>query len=88
MNDIIFLGLNLLVNMNIIVNIVKQTFLKLSDKKLPLNSTIIMDLNQRPQRKKKKLPLRFQNPSEIINSKRSAKNQNMESDNKPEEKKI
>ena len=46
-----------------------------------------MDLNQRPQRKKK-LPLRFQNPSEIINSKRSAKNQNMESDNKPEEKKI
>ena len=68
MNDIIFLGLNLLVNMNIIVNIVKQTFLKLSDKKLPLNSTIIMDLNQRPQRKKK-LPLRFQNPSEIITSK-------------------
>ena len=87
MNEIIFLGLNLLVNMNIIVNIVKQTFLKLSDKKLPLNSTIIMDLNQRPQRKKK-LPLRFQNPSEIITSKRSAKNQNMESDNKPEEKKI
>ena len=87
MNDIIFLGLNLLVNMNIIVNI-KQTFQKLSDKKLPLNSTIIMDLNQRPQRKKK-LPLRFQNPSEIITSKRSAKNQNMESDNKPpEEKKI
>ena len=37
----------------------------------------------------KKLPLRFQNPSEIITSKRSAKNQNMESDNKPpEEKKI
>ena len=46
-----------------------------------------MDLNQRPQRKKT-LPLRFKDLSENITSKRSAKSQNMESDNKPEEKKI
>ena len=46
-----------------------------------------MDLNQRPQRKKT-LPLRFQDPSENITPKRSAKKQNTESDNEHEEKKI